>query len=151
LRAVRLLIADTEPPLLKEIEMNKSMTATALAMTICIAATLSYSAADASTGSPSNEESVTNASHNYVVRFTDVDLSKISGAIVLYARIRQAAGTVCQSLESRELGFAQKHRVCMDKAVSDAVASVNRPLLSQYHQLRTKGDRIGLVQLARAD
>jgi hypothetical protein len=39
----------------------------------------------------------------------------------------------------------------MDKAVSDAVASVNRPLLSQYHQLRTKGDRIGLVQLARAD
>jgi UrcA family protein len=148
---VRILIADTETPLLKEIEMNKSMTTTALAMTIGIAATLICNAADASTGSPSNDESVTNASHNYVVRFIDVDLSKIDGAVVLYARLRQAAGTVCRPLESRELGFAEKHRVCMDKAISDAVASVNRPLLSQYHQLRTKGDRVGLVQLARAN
>ena len=33
-------------------------------------------------------------------------------------------------------------------AIADAVASVNRPLLSQYHQLRTKGDKGALVQLA---
>jgi UrcA family protein len=150
-RVVRILIAYTETPLLKEIEMYKSVTTTALAMTICIAATLGYNVADASTGSPSNDESAANASHEYVVRFAALDLSKIDGAIVLYARIRQAAATVCRPLESRELGFAQKHRACMDKAVSDAVASVNRPLLSQYHQLRTKGDRAGLVQLARVN
>jgi UrcA family protein len=150
-RVVRLLIADTETSLPKEIKMSKSITTSALAMTMCIAATLSYNAAGASAGSPSSGQPATNASHNYVVRFNDVDLSKIDGAVVLYARIREAAGTVCRPLESRQLGFAQKHRVCMDRAISDAVASVNRPLLSQYHQLRTKGDRVGIVQLATAN
>jgi hypothetical protein len=28
---------------------------------------------------------------------------------------------------------------------------INRPLLSQYHQLRSKGDKAGLVQLAKAN
>ena len=130
--------------------MNKSMATAARAMTICIAATLGYNAAGASTGSLSNDESATNASLTYVVRFADVDLSKIDGAIALYARIHQAAGTVCRPLESRQLSLAEKHRACMDRAIADAVASVNRPLLSQYHQLRTKGDRAGLVQLAKA-
>ena len=35
--------------------------------------------------------------------------------------------------------------------IADAVVKVNRPLLSQYHQLRTKGDKAGLVQLAKAN
>jgi hypothetical protein len=39
----------------------------------------------------------------------------------------------------------------MDKAVADAVEHVNRPLLSQYHQLRIKGDKAGLVRLAKAN
>jgi UrcA family protein len=128
--------------------MNRSMATAARAMTICLAATLGYNTADAS--SISNDESATNASYAYVVRFADVNLSKIDGAIALYARIRQAAGTVCRPLESRQLSLATLHRTCMDKAIADAVASVNRPLLSQYHQLRTKGDRAGLVQLAKA-
>jgi len=37
------------------------------------------------------------------------------------------------------------------KAVNDAVASVDAPLLSQYYQLRNKGDKAGLVQLAKAN
>jgi hypothetical protein len=39
----------------------------------------------------------------------------------------------------------------VNKAVEDAVAQVNLPLLSQYHQLRSRGDGSGLVQLANAD
>jgi hypothetical protein len=39
----------------------------------------------------------------------------------------------------------------MKKAIADAVASVNRPLLSQYHQLRTKGDKTRGVELAKAN
>jgi UrcA family protein len=124
------------------------MATAARAMTICIAASLGYNVADAS--NLSNDESATNASYTYVVRFADVNLSKFDGAVALYARIRQAAGTVCRPLESRQLSLAALHRACMDKAVADAVASVNRPLLSQYHRLRTKGDSVGLVQLAKA-
>jgi hypothetical protein len=38
----------------------------------------------------------------------------------------------------------------MHKAIADAVSSINRPLLSQYHQLRTKGGKAGPVQLAKS-
>ena len=93
---------------------------------------------------------MSNASRTYVVRFQDLDLSKIDGATALYARLRHAARVVCDPLESREMGLAEKYRACMNKAIADAVASVNRPLVSQYHQSRTKGDRT-FVQLAKAN
>jgi UrcA family protein len=131
--------------------MNKSMATAARALTICIAATLGFNAADASAGSPSNDQSVTDAAPKYVVQFPDLDLSKIEGATTLYARLRHAARVVCDPLESREIELAQKYRGCMDKAVADAVASVNSPLLSQYHQLRTKGDNSGVVKVAKAN
>jgi UrcA family protein len=131
--------------------MNKTMTIAARAMTICIAPTLGYNAAVASAVSLSHEQLVTDAPLEYVVRFPDLDISRIEGAAALYARLRGAARAVCEPLESRELALAAKHRVCIDKAITDAVASVNRPLLSQYHQLRTKSDRVGPVQIARVD
>jgi UrcA family protein len=127
--------------------MNKTSTTAARALMICAAATLGYSA---SAGSFSNEQPMTNASRTYVVRFQDLDLSKIDGATALYARLRHAARVVCDPLESREMGLAEKYRACMNKAIADAVASVNRPLVSQYHQSRTKGDRT-VVQLAKAN
>jgi UrcA family protein len=128
--------------------MNTIITTAARALTICIAATLAFSAASASAGSLGNDESVTGASHKYVVRFPDLDLSRIEGVTKLYLRLRYGASVVCKSLESE--WFPAEHRACVDKAIANAVATVNRPLLSQYHQLRTKGDRAGLVQLAKA-
>jgi UrcA family protein len=126
--------------------MNKSMTTTILGITIGCAATLGCSAAVASTAGAGIDEPAT-----YVVRFADVDLSRIDGVATVYTRIRSAAGRVCTSLEGRALGLLVKYHACVDKAIADAVASVNRPLLSQYHQLHTKGDKVGLVQLAKAN
>lgn len=128
--------------------MNTIIATAARALTICIAATLAFSAASASAGSPGSDESVTGASHKYVVRFPDLDLSRIEGVTNLYLRLRYAASVVCKSFESE--WFPAEHQACVDKAIANAVATVNRPLLSQYHQLRTKGDRAGLVQLAKA-
>ena len=127
--------------------MNKTSTTAARAFIICTAATLGYSA---SADSFSNEQAMTDASRTYVVKFQDLDLSKIDGATALYARISHAARVVCDPLASREIGLAEKYRDCMNKAIGDAVASVNRPLLSQYHQARTKGERT-VVQLAKAN
>jgi UrcA family protein len=127
--------------------MNKISTTAARALMVCAAATLAYSA---SADTFSNEQPMSNASRTYVVRFQDLDLSKIDGATALYSRLRYAARVVCDPLESRELGIAEKYRACMNKAIADAVASVNRPLVSQYHQSRTKGDRT-FVQLAKAN
>jgi UrcA family protein len=84
----------------------------------------------------------------YPVGFSDLDVSTMKGAKTLYLRIRFAAETVC---ESAATWGKKEGRACVDKAVDDAVARVNRPLLSQYHQLRSKGDKAGLVQLAKAN
>ena len=126
--------------------MNKTTTITLRAMTISLAAVIGCSAAHAT--NVSKDESATNERHQYVVRYADVDLSGIDGAITVYSRIRQAANAVCESLDSRVLGFAEKHRACVNQAIAEAVASVDRPLLSQYHQLRTKGDKGAVAQLA---
>jgi len=126
--------------------MKKNMTMTVRGMTLGCAAILGCSAAVASPAGAAIDEPAT-----YVVHFADVDLSRIDGAATVYTRIRGAANQVCRPLESRDLGLLVKHRACVDKAIADAVASVNRPLLSQYHQLHTKGDKVGLVQLANAN
>jgi len=127
--------------------MNKIITNSTRALTICIAVTLSLGAANAS-ASASWDTSATGVARKEVVLFRDLDLSKIEGVTTLYGRISHAARDVCDPLET--LQFPEAYRACVDKAIADAVAKVNRPLLSQYHQLRTKGDKAGIVQLAKA-
>jgi UrcA family protein len=129
-------------------EMNTTITNAARALTICIAATLGFSAADASAGTLSNGASVTGATRSEVVRFPDLDLSGIEGVAKLYGRIAHAARDVCDPLDTQ--WRPTEYRTCVDTAIADAVATLNRPLLSQYHQFRIKGDRVGLVQLAKA-
>jgi len=83
----------------------------------------------------------------YPVRYSDLDVTKMKGAKTLYLRIRYAAEQLCESTATwgRKEGEA-----CVRKAVNDAVARANVPLLSQYHQLRSTGDKAGLIQLANA-
>jgi UrcA family protein len=128
--------------------MNTTIANTARALTICIAATLGFSAADASAGTLSNDTSVTDAARKEVVRFPDLDLSRIEGVAKLYGRVAHAARDVCDPLQTQ--WHPAEYRTCVDKAIADAVATVNRPLLTQFHQWRTKGDKAALVQLAQA-
>lgn len=128
--------------------MNTTITNTARVLTICIAATLGFVAADASAGTLSNDTSVTSATRKEVVRFPDLDLSRVEGVTKLYGRIAHAARDVCDPLWTQ--WRIPEYRTCVDQAIANAVATVNRPLLTQYHELRTKGDRAALVQLAKA-
>jgi UrcA family protein len=84
----------------------------------------------------------------YPVGYSDLDVSKLKGAKTLYLRIRHAAEVLC---ESAATWGKKEGEACVRKAVDDAVARVNVPLLSQYYRLRTKGDKAGVVQLANAD
>jgi UrcA family protein len=85
---------------------------------------------------------------SHPVQYSDLDVSKMKGAKTLYLRIRFAAETLCESAATwgKKAGDA-----CVHRAVNDAVARVGDPLLTQYSQLRTKGDKAGLVQLAKAN
>ena len=94
------------------------------------------------------EHSTTDWLATYPVRYSDLDISKMKGAKTLYLRIRYAAETLC---ESTATWGKKEGAACVRKAIDDAVARVNSPLLSQYHQLRSKGDKAGLMQLAKAN
>jgi UrcA family protein len=94
------------------------------------------------------DQSARNATLTYVVGFSDLDVSKMQGAKLLYARLGYAASVLCESAAT----WGQKEgQACVRKAIDDAVARANRPLLSRYHQLRTQGDEAGLLQLAKAN
>ena len=96
----------------------------------------------------SNAPSNTNALLSYPVRYSDLDTSKLQGARTLYLRIRHAAEMLCESAAS----WGEKEgQACVDKAINDAVVRVDRPLLSEYHQLRARGDKAGLMRLAKAN
>jgi UrcA family protein len=130
--------------------MNKTTTAIR-ALTICAMATLGFNTAKASSANVSDELSMANASRTYTVRFTDLNVSTFEGVKRLYTRLRYAAKVVCAPIETAPGSQSDQYYACMGKAIADAVASVNRPLLSQYHQLRTKSDKARGVELAKAN
>jgi len=90
----------------------------------------------------------TNSSVTYPVGFSDLDVSTMKGARTLYLRIRHAAETLC---ESAATWGKKEGEACVRKAIDDAVARVDVPLLTQYNELRSKGDKAALVQLAKAN
>jgi len=92
--------------------------------------------------------STTSRSVTYRVGYGDLEVSNLKGAKTLYLRIRNAAETLC---ESAATWGKKEGDACVQKAVNDAVARVDAPLLTSYSQLRSKGDKAGLVQLAKAN
>jgi UrcA family protein len=109
---------------------------------------LSYTAGSANAADQPTVAEASRGQVTYPVGYSDLDLSKAKGAKVLYLRIRYAAETLCQNAAT--WGKSDRE-ACMRKAVNDAVARVNVPLLTQYYELRSKGDKAGLVQLAKAN
>ena len=91
--------------------------------------------------------STTSASISVPVGYSDLDVSTMKGAKTLYLRISFAAETLC---ESAATWGKKEGDACVQKAVNDAVARVDAPLLTKYSQMRSKGDKAGLVQLAKA-
>ena len=115
----------------------------------CLAATLCVGVAGAHDQHIVYRQGGTDAPLQYVVRFPDLNLSTIAGVGQLYGRLRTASELVCPLETDEPLRRLEQH-VCETKAVGDAVASINSPLLSQYHQLRTRGDRAGMALLAKS-
>jgi UrcA family protein len=130
--------------------MNNTKTSAIRAITIGTAIVLGFSATIASARA-SNSQSVSYGVNQYTVRFADLDLSKLDGAAVLYRRLNQAATIVCRPLESRSVGMAGRHQKCVKNAIAGAVTSVGSPMLSQYSESRTSGEKAAMTQLAKAN
>lgn len=70
------------------------------------------------------------------VSYADLDLSNEEGAEALYRRIRSAARTVCDVSVSRDLREIRLARDCYDAAVTEAVATLDTPLVTALHRNR---------------
>ena len=91
---------------------------------------------------------VANAAHadeavpHKVVRFKDLNLNSTEGAAVLYGRIKSAANEVCGNQDRFNLSRAHTIQICINEAVSRAVAQVNSPMLTSLYQVKTgKADK----------
>jgi UrcA family protein len=73
------------------------------------------------------------APKSLTVQFADLDLSKDAGAATLFNRIKGAAIRVCSAHGGgATLRDKQRHAACVDLALSNAVARVDRPELTEY-------------------
>ncbi len=75
-----------------------------------------------------------NGERGIKVSYSELDLTKPTGAEALYRRIRKAAFTVCGAYDSpMPWSYTAKSR-CFKSAVDDAVSKVNSPLLASLHR-----------------
>jgi UrcA family protein len=89
-----------------------------------------------------------------VVKFGDLDATRPAGKEELYRRLTRAARSVCHSLDPSKSGvnleFTQLYKACIDRAVSGAVAQINRPEFTDYVASRMqKPDHVGIQLAAR--
>jgi UrcA family protein len=83
-----------------------------------------------------------------VVSLAGIDLSTPAGAKAVYGRIRSAAESVCGVNQSRDLVQVRQARACFQSSVDDAIARVDRPLLSALHE-RRMGNQPEMIRAAR--
>lgn len=83
------------------------------------------------------------------VRFADLDATSAQGAAVLYQRIKSAAKIVCQGLEpDRQLARIMLYTHCVNKAIGDAVARLDRPAVTEYAVARGVLPRNAAIKIA---
>ena len=73
-----------------------------------------------------------------VVHFGDLNLNSEAGVASLHKRIRNAAESVCTSLETRILGLRGAYEDCVRQAVDSGVAAVGNANLSALHAVKGK-------------
>jgi UrcA family protein len=77
-----------------------------------------------------------------VVRFKDLNLRNTEGAAVLYGRIKSAANEVCGKGDRFNLSQSHATQICINEAVSRAVAQIDSPMLTSLYQANTgKADK----------
>ena len=70
------------------------------------------------------------------VSYAGLDLSTKVGASTIYGLIRAAAREVCRAFDRRELALRASWEACYEHAVSEAVSTVDQPLVTVLHQQR---------------
>jgi UrcA family protein len=76
--------------------------------------------------------------NSVVVRYGDLNLNSQAGISRLHKRIRNAAESVCDQLDTRILGLQSAFKECVSDAVDSGVAAVDNVNLSQFHATKAR-------------
>lgn len=71
------------------------------------------------------------------VSYADLNLNSDAGIAVLYSRLKNAARQVCGDWDTRDLSRGLAATACINKAMSQAVAHVNSPMLTSLYEAKT--------------
>jgi UrcA family protein len=71
------------------------------------------------------------------VDYSDLNLGSSQGAAVLYSRLMSAAEVVCGSADHRDLAGLAAVKPCVDQAMTQAVTSINSPMLTSLYVAKT--------------
>lgn len=116
--------------------MNASLCTRAsipLALVCCALAPL-----PAFAGAPSDEVP------RITVSYADLDLTRAEGAQTLYRRLRAAARQVCDAgHDMRALAERARYRACVDKALEEAVRTIDRDVLTALHRRKAPRSAAG--------
>ena len=71
-----------------------------------------------------------------LVHYDDINTNTTRGAAVLYSRLKAAAEQVCSDQGPRSLARVARHDQCLRHAISEAVAKINSPVVTEYATTR---------------
>jgi UrcA family protein len=74
----------------------------------------------------------TEGAKSVAVHFADLDLSKTEGTARLFRRLKRAARRVCEIPRLSPLDVKRTDKACVEFALANAIAEVDRPVLTQY-------------------
>jgi UrcA family protein len=107
--------------------ITKILTGGAIALLVCVGEAALFAA----------DTSAAELPNSVTVHYADLNLNQPADAAKLYHRIAVAAGSTCGQRELVGTHFVSPaYERCVTDAIAQAVARVDRPALSAYHQQR---------------
>ncbi len=68
------------------------------------------------------------------VRYGELDLARSAGAEVFYRRLKNATREICGPVNARSAVLMRKWTECYQGTLDTAVATANRPMITQLHR-----------------
>lgn len=81
-----------------------------------------------------------------VVKYGDLNLNSQAGIASLHKRIRNAAESVCNPLETRILGLREAYDSCVAEAVNSGVTAVGNANLTQFHAVKGRNVAVAAIR-----
>lgn len=119
--------------------MNAVITKSAVPMTLAVATLAVATLGQAGVAHAESIDRSLGSVPSITINYTALDISKPQGLQVLYARLKDAARSVCDLDNApRNLARMRNAKACYQSTLDNAVRQVNRPTLTAMHRAKKR-------------